>query len=447
MWFYVGQILVGYQAKDAIAHERPRGNLSDLYPRWLGARELLLHHRNPYSNDVTTEIQQGYYGRALDPSRPNDPKDQQAFAYPVYVVFELAPLIGLPFQQVHTLFYWLLGFLTAASVLLWLRVLKWKPSPAIMLTCLALMLGSFPVVQGIRLQQLTLLVAALLTSAAACIASEYLFLGGALLALATIKPQLAWIFVAWLLLWAISDWRMRKNLVYGFGLVISLLLIGSEIVLPGWIRIFIHAVGEYHRYTQNQSVIEVALNQLLAPQVASNLVHALAQLLAVVAVMIGAPIFWRSRTQNAQTPEFHYAAAVALALTVLVVPMYAPYNQVLLLPAILLLVRNDSVARASVATASVARTLLPANAAHESTPAILPQPTPLAFWIGTTLLLWQWLASLALSLIYILISPDRAYDGWTWPLFATFALPIWIFALMLTPNRTKPPASAPSHVT
>src|SRR6202140_5256086 len=101
MWFYFDQILVKYQLADAAAHDRPRGNLSDLYPRWLGARELLLHHRNPYGDDITLEIQKGYYGRALDPTRPNDPRDQQGFAYPVYVVFLLAPLIGFPFHSVQ----------------------------------------------------------------------------------------------------------------------------------------------------------------------------------------------------------------------------------------------------------------------------------------------------------------------------------------------------------
>ncbi|HMK23336.1 MAG TPA: hypothetical protein VK466_13460, partial [Terriglobales bacterium] len=70
MWFYVDHILVPYQQADAVLHERPRGNLSDLYPRWLGTRELLLHHRNPYSPEITREIQEGYYGRPLDPNRP-----------------------------------------------------------------------------------------------------------------------------------------------------------------------------------------------------------------------------------------------------------------------------------------------------------------------------------------------------------------------------------------
>src|SRR5512142_2329456 len=101
MWLYVQGVLVPYQQADAVRYSRPRGNLSDLYPRWLGARELLLHGRDPYSRQVTREIQVGYYGRPLDPGRPGDPKDQQRFAYPVYVAFPLAPTVLLPFAWVQ----------------------------------------------------------------------------------------------------------------------------------------------------------------------------------------------------------------------------------------------------------------------------------------------------------------------------------------------------------
>ena len=100
-WFYMDWILRAQQRADAAAHNRPRGNLSDLYPRWLGARELLRHGRNPYSAEITREIQQGYYGRPLDATRADDPKDQQAFAYPAYVVFLMAPTIDLPFNVVQ----------------------------------------------------------------------------------------------------------------------------------------------------------------------------------------------------------------------------------------------------------------------------------------------------------------------------------------------------------
>ena len=237
-WFYVNRILRAQQIADAAAHSRPRGNLSDLYPRWLGARELLRHGRNPYSAEITREIQQGYYGRALDSARTDDPRDQQGFAYPVYVVFLLAPTVGMPFDAVQVGFRWLLIALAGASVWLWLRVLRWEASCKITLIFIVLMLGWLPVVQGIKLQQLSLLVAGLLAACGACLAGGWLFCAGGLLALATIKPQLVWPLVLWLLLWAGSEWRSRRRFVLGFGLVMLLLLGGAQLVLPGWPRMF-----------------------------------------------------------------------------------------------------------------------------------------------------------------------------------------------------------------
>lgn len=406
MWFYVIGILRAHQIADAAIKQTPRGNLSDLYPRWLGTRELLLHHRNPYSREVTLEIQEGYYGRRLDPARPNDPKDQQGFAYPVYVVFLLAPLAGLPFPALLIVFYWLLALLTAASVCLWLRVLRWHLPPLGVATCIVLTLGSFPAVQGIKLQQLSLLVAALLAGAAACVASGFLFLGGALLALATIKPQLAWPLVAWLLLWSVSDWRARRKFVIGFGMVIALLLAGAEIILPGWWRMFAGAIGQYRQYTQNQSVLEVLINELLGPVASGTVARIGGQILAAIAVLACGSVLWKVRREQADASGFSSATALVLALTVLVVPMYAPYNQVLLLPAILLLVRE----RAAFLSGSRGRRF--------------------GYVIGRVAVGWQWIASLGLTGIYLLVSPAHALDGWQWPFFATFALPVWIFALI-----------------
>src|SRR5437660_9987810 len=124
MWWYVQKLLIPYQRADAAAHGRPRGNLSDLYPRWLGAREFLLHHRNPYSPEVTREIETGYYGRTLDPGRVEDPRDQQGVAYPVYVVFLLAPTVHLPSPAVHQGFRCVLVALTDAPVARWVAAVR-----------------------------------------------------------------------------------------------------------------------------------------------------------------------------------------------------------------------------------------------------------------------------------------------------------------------------------
>ncbi|MFY9743170.1 MAG: glycosyltransferase family 87 protein [Candidatus Sulfotelmatobacter sp.] len=394
IWFYFDRILIAHQIVDAAVHARPRGNLSDLYPRWLGARELLLHSRNPYSNQVTLQIQEGYYGRLLDASRPNDPKDQQGFAYPVYVVFLLAPLLRLPFHQVQIFFHWLLIGLIVASIPLWLRALRWPIAGMAMASAALLAIGSVPAVQGIKLQQLSLLVAALLSGSAACMASGFLFCGGVLLALATIKPQLAFFVGVWAVLWAVSDWRERRRFVFGLSVAMALLLAGSEIVLPGWMGMFFRAVQQYHRYTQNQSVLDQLLPGMFVGKIA-----------ALLAVAVAVVFLWKLRHAPAESPLFGSALALVMATTVLVVPMYAPYNQVLLLPAILLLVRDRR------------RLVLSGS-----------RGLRFVYAAGAFALLWQWIASFALWTTY-LISPEQAMNGWKWPFFATFALPVLIFAL------------------
>ncbi len=342
-WFYVNRILRVQQIADAAAHSRPRGNLSDLYPRWLGARELLLHGRNPYSAEITREIQRGYYGRPLDPTLPNDPKDQQGFAYPAYVVFLLAPTVKLPFDTLQTGFRWSLVLLAAGSVLLWLSLLRWRPSVGAAGILIALTLGWWPMVQGIKLQQLTLVVAGLLAACGACLAGGWLLLAGALLALATIKPQLTWPLVLWLLVWAASDWRSRRRFLFGFGFVMVLLLGGAQLLLPGWLGMFVEAIRRYHQYTQNQSVLVWLFGSIAG--------HGL----EVVSVGLCAFCIWPIRRESAASLAFGRAFSLVLALTVLVVPMFAPYNQVLLMPAILALLQSEALRDAVLPAIRLAR--------------------------------------------------------------------------------------------
>jgi len=403
MWFFINRILIAQQIAYDAEHNRPRGNLSDLYPRWLGARELLRHQRNPYSAEITREIQQGYYGRPTDSARPDDPKDQQGFAYPVYVVFLLAPTVDLPFETVRTAFRWLLVALAAVSVLLWLRVLRWRTSFRSMLILMVLMLGWLPMVQGIKLQQLSLLVAGLLAACGACLAGGWLFLAGGLLALATIKPQLAWPLVLWLLLWAVSDWRLRKRFLFGFGLVMTLLLAGAEFVLPGWVRMFVGAIGQYHQYTQSQSVLIV----LLGP-VAGWTLAVLCAFACVICIR-------NLRLEPSSSAAFGRSYALVLALTVVIVPMSALYNQVLLAPAILALLQSSS----------CGEPVLPA--------------VRLARFIGGVLLAWPWIAAAGLSLASLWLIPESTQRLWTIPFYSSFMLPVFIFGLALLDTWTRIP--------
>jgi hypothetical protein len=401
-WFYFQSILKPQQVADAAAHQRPRGNLSDLYPRWLGARELLLHRRNPYTEEITREIQQGYYGRPLDPARRDDPKDQQGFTYPAYIVFLLAPTVRLPFEEVRLGFRWLLIALSAGGVLLWLRVLRWKPPCSVTFVLVVLMVGWLPAVQGIKLQQLSLLVAGLLAACCACLTAGWLFLAGGLLALTTIKPQLTWPLVLWLSLWAVSEWRSRWRFFLGFAIMMALLLAGAELILPGWLRMFIAAIGQYHGYTQNQSVLVWMFGGIFG------------RIFEAAAVLACGMYIWRVRHEPANSPLFGRATGLVLALTVVIVPMFAPYNQVLLAPAVLALVWR-------------------ATAPEPILPAIR-----LAGIVGAVMLLWPWIATLALSASYLWLTPGLRQRAWPMPFYSNFMIPIFVFGLALLQGWTDP---------
>jgi glycosyl transferase family 87 len=394
MWFYVQQVLIGHQRAEAALHGTPRGNLSDLYPRWLGARELLLHHRDPYSPEVTREIQTGYYGRPLDPTRPQDPKDQQGFAYPAYVVFLLAPTIGLPFADVQAWFRWFLVALSVVMVMLWLRALRWRPSSSITASLIVLAVGSFQVLQGIKLQQLSLLVAGLVAACAVALLDNYFALAGILLALATVKPQLVLPLAMWLLLWAVSDWRRRQNVIWGFVSTLTILFVAAEHVLPGWISRFREAATAYWQYTDADSV----LDELLTPEWG----RALALLIVLALVIMG----WKSRRAPADSPAFILMIALVLAVTVVIVPKAAPYNQVLLLPGILLVVRAWRIlSRKSRMTRSV-------------------------LVVSSLVVLWPWLAATALTVASLFLPAQTVQRGWAAPLWTSLAIPLSVALLL-----------------
>jgi len=395
MWFYVQRILIPYQEADAAAHGQPRGILSDLYPRWLGARELVLHGRDPYGDDVTREIQQGYYGHVLDPQRSEDPKDEQRFAYPVYVMLLLAPTVNLPFSELRIGFTWFLVFLTAASVLLWMRAFRWRPSCITIATCVLLTLGSFPAAQGLKLQQLSLLVSGLIAGCALALAADQLALAGILLAVATIKPQLVLPLAAWLVLWALSDLRRRQRFLWGFGLALAALVGAGEYILPGWVGRFGDAVVAYRRYTGGAGSL---LNVLIT--------SGWGNVLTVFVLLSVAAVCWRVRKADKGTDAFDLASALVLAVTVLVVPMVAPYNQLLFLPAIFLLVRNW-------------------NAIWNKNRA-----TRLVGLITATVVLWPWIATLGLMAASLWLPASSIQRLWALPILTSLAIPLAVSALL-----------------
>ena len=394
-WTYAGRVLIPHQISDSAARGRPRGNLSDLYPRWIGARELLLYGRDPYRPEVTREIQAGYYGRPLDSSRAGDPIDQQGFAYPVYVVFYLAPTVRLDFGVVQRAFFWILVGITAASVLLWLGVLNWRISAPAQAAMVALILGSLPVLQGLKLQQLSLLVAGMCAAAVVLLVWGHPLVAGTVLALATIKPQLVLPLLLWLGIWSLGDIRRRYRWAAAFLIVLIILCAASELVLPHWIGRFWRAVGEYWQYTQAVPMLEAMLGKLAG--------RALEGLLAAIAALF----CFQRRKAAENSGAFQTATCMVLALTVISVPTFSLYNQVLLVPAILLIARDR---RAIWAGRMAGRVLLIMLAA---------------------MLAWQWLWAASLAGLSFVLARETVERASGIPLWAVPQIPLGVAALML----------------
>lgn len=397
MWRYVDRVLIVHQQADATARSIPRGNLSDLYPSWLASRELLLNHRDPYSRELTREIQMGYYGRALDPARKNDPKNQQAFAYPVYVAFLLSPTVKLPFAEVQIVFRWFLALLTVVSVILWLRVIRWQHSFSTSFIVVLLIFSTFPVVQGIKMQQLSLLVAPLIAGCIYLLAKGKLVPAGIFLALAMIKPQLSLPLAAWLVLWSLSRPRLRWKFAVSFAVTMLLLVRGGEFLLPGWVHEFANALKAYLDYNGTRTLMDELFTRILAVPIELSLA-------AIVAILC-----WRNRKKSADSgndnDDFFWITSLVLAATVVLIPTIAPYNQLLLLPGAFLLLRTWS----------------------------QPQQTTLLARIfrGTTAacVIWSWITATSLALASFLI--PSAHRLWQIPLWTSVLLPLPLTASLI----------------
>lgn len=294
-------------------------NRSDLYPRWYGVKALLVQHRNPYDDQVVREIQEGFYGVSLE--RWPD-LDQERFAYPLYVIWILGPFVFLPFLAVRILFTVLLLACGIGMVRIWSWFEPVPKSELIAATCLFLF--SWPAVYSLGLTQLSLLVAFLMLLGAAGVLRGYQLLAGAVLALATIKPQLSAVLILWLAVWALSHIRERWKLLLSFFLSMLVLLGGAEVLMPGWVGAWWREIFLYRSYTGQRFLLQYWVGNR------TGLI-----LTAAMTVFVAIQL-WKLRRISEHSPDFAYAIALTFGFTVAVLPAIAwnSYNQVLLLPSI-----------------------------------------------------------------------------------------------------------------
>ena len=216
---------------------------------------------NPYGPEVTHDIQMAFYGH--DVVQKHEPGariiDEQRFAYPIYLVFLLAPTAGVSFETLQAVAPAVLLPAVVSSVFIWISVLRCRMSAMTALATSLFILASPQIAQGLRLRQLGLIVACLLALGTWLVVRNYLAAAGMVLALCTFKPQMVALPLAWILIWSVGDLRKRWRLLAGFGSALAVLVGAGELILPGWIRDFAGGLNAYRKYGPVTTLLQLAL--------------------------------------------------------------------------------------------------------------------------------------------------------------------------------------------
>lgn len=306
---------------------------NDFYPIWLTSRQGLREHRDPYSVEMTRQIQTGLFGRPLDAQNPTDqPADYRSFAYPAFIDLLFWPMAGAEFPKLRIFLAGLLPLLTACSVWWWTRALDWRPGAIWLAITVLLTLCNYPVLEALFAEQPGLIVGFFLAGSILALRRNRFLSAGILMALTTIKPQMTLLVILYLLLWSAADWRQRAGFACGFLGTILVLVGASLMIWPHWIGAWMNVLFEYHRYSTPPLVTE-----LLGPM------PGIRASLVLIAALLGTAILlaWRKRRASVGSLHFWLAISLLLAITsVTLLPGQAVYDHIILLPGILLLLQR-----------------------------------------------------------------------------------------------------------
>jgi hypothetical protein len=358
----------------------------DLYPVWLTAHDCIPMPCDPYSPEMTRKIQQGLFGRNLDPRIASDPPlEYRAFAYPAFTSLLLWPLSQIPFPAARVLAVVVLVALTTASVFLWMQALSLRPASFSMAAIVLLVLGSYPVLEGLYAGQLGLLVGFLLAASLLALQRGWPLLAGAIMALTAIKPQMTVLAAVYLLIWSWHKWRERGRFCIGLFSTILFLISAAMLVWPRWMQSWVASMVGYHHDA--------------GPALAGEILHLGTNLrasaaLAAIALLLTLALSWSRRSEATDSVEFWLTLSLAWCITaVTLLPSQGFQDQVVLLPGIFLVSYRW---RELSSTWTYKAVLV----------------------VGAAVMMWPWLAAFGLIASRPLLAAQQGYSR------ALFALPI-----------------------
>lgn len=350
----------------------------DFYPVWLTSRECIPKGCDPYSPEMTRKIQRGLFGRTLDSQFASDPPtNYRTFAYPAFTDLLLWPAAQFSFATARVVIAWVLAGLTSVSVFLWMQALCWRPRPSWLAAIVLVVLCSYPVLEGLYVDQLGLLVGFLLAASLFALQRGWPLVAGAVMALTMIKPQMTMLAVIYLLVWSLHHWREGSRFCIGLASSLAVLIGSATLVWPHWIQSWARVLLEYHHYAKLPLTGEIFNLGLNRGGTAS---------LAAIALFLTLMLSWKMRKVAESSNQFWLTLSSVLCITAItLLPSQGFHDQVILLPCVFLV----SLKWKELSPTWVGKALL---------------------LTATGVLLWPWFAAFALIVLRPLVTRPLFYS-------------------------------------
>lgn len=209
------------------ARQNPGGN--DFLVHWVGTRALFTDGLSPYSDEVALQIQTMVYGREALPG-----EHELRVAYPLYSVVLFVPfaMIG-DFTMARAVWMTFLELCLAGMALLGLKLVNSKPKPIYLGVTLIFTFFWYYSLRALINGNAIIVITLLLICVFLAMKNKADELAGVLLAFATIKPQVVFLIVLFILYYA---WmRGRRKLILWFFITLILSSVTAMLLVPDWI--------------------------------------------------------------------------------------------------------------------------------------------------------------------------------------------------------------------
>jgi hypothetical protein len=302
--------------------QSPGGN--DFLARWTGAHFWLVEGINPYDERVSLEAQTLIYGRPADPSKG---EDVAHFVYPLPAMIFFAPFGYLPFTLARAIWMTILEIALPILALIGIRISRWKPPPATFALIIFFSIFWYHGLRSVVVGQFAVIEALLIAAGLWSIQRGSDAFAGVILGLTISKPQMAFLILPFLGIWAMRERRVQL-LLWILSTVIGLTLV-SVLILPDWPLMWLRQLVSYPTYTNLGSPLSILITGLSG---GSSLVTWILTG-GLVAYLL---LEWGLSLGGGEL-NFQWTAAMTLVVTNLIAFRTATTNFVVLLPALILI--------------------------------------------------------------------------------------------------------------